>query len=182
MLLRGQDRMKAAADHHRRPAPAYTPGQKVWLSTKDLPLHFHSRKLAPSYVKSRHKNFLYSEQWQLAEVFMARRVPSRLLTPWPGDAEKSGWLLGRFCFGGRTHMKAAADHHHTPTPAYTPGQKVWLSTKDLPLHVHSRKLAPRFVGPFPISKIINPVSFQLKLPRSLRVHPTFHALAKSSLS
>ncbi|KAI3361614.1 hypothetical protein L3Q82_001931 [Scortum barcoo] len=29
MLLRGQDRMKAAADRHRRPAPAYTPGQKV---------------------------------------------------------------------------------------------------------------------------------------------------------
>ncbi|KAI3376080.1 hypothetical protein L3Q82_016612 [Scortum barcoo] len=38
--------MKAAADCHPRPAPAYTPGQKVWLSTKDLPLHFHSRKLA----------------------------------------------------------------------------------------------------------------------------------------
>ncbi|KAI3375519.1 hypothetical protein L3Q82_003847 [Scortum barcoo] len=29
MLLRGQDDMKAAADRHRRPAPAYTPGQKV---------------------------------------------------------------------------------------------------------------------------------------------------------
>ncbi|KAI3353030.1 hypothetical protein L3Q82_019603, partial [Scortum barcoo] len=49
-------------------------------------------------------------------------------------------------------MKTAADRHRRPAPVYTPGQKVWLSTKDLPLHVHTRKLAPR----------------------SLRVHPTFH--------
>ncbi|KAI3357960.1 hypothetical protein L3Q82_002952 [Scortum barcoo] len=48
MLQKGQARMKAAADRGRRPAPAYQPGQKVWLSTKDLPLHVHSRKLAPS--------------------------------------------------------------------------------------------------------------------------------------
>ncbi|KAI3363739.1 hypothetical protein L3Q82_001203 [Scortum barcoo] len=71
-------------------------------------------------------------------------------------------------------MKTAADHHRHPVPVYTPGQKVWLSTKDLPLHVDTRKLAPRFVGHFPVSKVINPVSVQLKLPRSLRVDPTFH--------
>jgi len=71
-------------------------------------------------------------------------------------------------------MKSAADRHRRAAPLYRPGQKAWLSTKDLPLHVHSKKLAPRFVGPFPISRVINPVSVHLKLPRSLRVHPTFH--------
>ena len=70
--------------------------------------------------------------------------------------------------------KAAADRKRTPAPPYRTGQRVWLSTKNLPLRVESKKLAPRFVGPFPITKVINPVSVQLKLPRSMRVHPTFH--------
>ena len=71
-------------------------------------------------------------------------------------------------------MKAAADRSLRAAPVYRTGQRVWLSTKDLPLHVHSRKLASRFVGPFPIENIINPVAVRLRLPRSLKVHPTFH--------
>ncbi|KAI3359497.1 hypothetical protein L3Q82_013906 [Scortum barcoo] len=32
----------------------------------------------------------------------------------------------------------------------------------------------KFIGPFQIQRIINPVAIRLKLPRSMRVHPTFH--------
>lgn len=59
---------------------------------------------------------------------------------------------------------------------------VWLSTSDLPLHLHSQKLAPRLMDPFPIAKVINPAS--VKRLRSLKVHPNFHIirlnLAKNS--
>ena len=70
--------------------------------------------------------------------------------------------------------KTAADRKRSAAPKYAEGQRVWLSTRNLPLRIESRKLAPRFVGPFPVSKVINPVSVRLRLPRSMRVHPMFH--------
>ncbi|XP_045884590.1 uncharacterized protein LOC123956412 isoform X2 [Micropterus dolomieu] len=57
---------------------------------------------------------------------------------------------------------------------YTAGQRVWLATRDIPLRVESLRLAPHFIGPFPVSKVINPVALRLKLPRTMRIHPTFH--------
>ncbi len=63
---------------------------------------------------------------------------------------------------GRT--KAAADRRRSSPPTYVCGQRVWLSTKDLPLRSPSRKLAPRFIGPYCITKVVNPVAIRLKLP------------------
>ena len=51
---------------------------------------------------------------------------------------------------------------------------MWLSYRDLPLQVGSLKLAPRFVGPFLVERVVNPSAVCLKLTASLPVHPMFH--------
>lgn len=54
------------------------------------------------------------------------------------------------------------------------GDKVWLSSINLRLSCPSRKLDPRFVGPFEIKKEVNPLAFELALPASYKIHPVFH--------
>ncbi len=71
-------------------------------------------------------------------------------------------------------QKLQADRHRRPNPEYTPGQWVYLSTRDLRLKLPCRNLSPRDVGPFKIIKQITPVSFRLALPANYRIPPTFH--------
>ncbi len=71
-------------------------------------------------------------------------------------------------------QRMAADVRRSASPEYQPGQKVWLSTRDIKLRLPCRKLSPRFVGPFTILEQINPVTYKLQLPPHYRIHPTFH--------
>uniref|UniRef100_A0A8C5MLT5 Uncharacterized protein n=1 Tax=Leptobrachium leishanense TaxID=445787 RepID=A0A8C5MLT5_9ANUR len=70
--------------------------------------------------------------------------------------------------------KKFADRHIRPGPSYVPGQRVWLSTRHIKLWVPSHKLAPRFIGPYRVLRRINPVSYALDLPKSLRIPNSFH--------
>ncbi len=36
------------------------------------------------------------------------------------------------------------------------------------------KLAPKRYGPFPITKVLGPVTYQLRLPEQWNIHPVFH--------
>jgi len=45
------------------------------------------------------------------------------------------------------HTRHLVDRRRFPSPTYCPGQKVWLPSRDLPLHVKSSKLAPASLSP-----------------------------------
>ena len=67
-----------------------------------------------------------------------------------------------------------ANRRRIPAPEYTVGQPVFLSAKNLPVPGTSKKLAPRFIGPYPIESVMNPVTVRLTLPPHFRIHPVFH--------
>ena len=51
---------------------------------------------------------------------------------------------------------------------------VMLSTVNLRSKGRSAKLLPRFIGPYKIIEVINPVAYRVDLPSSLRLHNVFH--------
>ncbi|KAG1943781.1 retrotransposable element [Pimephales promelas] len=89
--------------------------------------------------------------------------------------ERTWWRVRSALCRYRAQTVRAANKRRTKSPRYCRGQRVWLSTLNLPLKTTSRKLTPRFIGPFRIAQIISPVAVRLVLPRYLRrVHPVFH--------
>lgn len=48
-----------------------------------------------------------------------------------------------------------ADRKRSPAPLYALDQKVWLSARDIPLKSISKKLSPRFIGPYEVERVIS---------------------------
>lgn len=107
--------------------------------------------------------------------------------PWSGEPPEvsavNDWFQRSEAVWNQVHVhlqhainggKEQAVHHRCPSPNCTPGQWVWLSTRDLRLRLPCKKLNPSYVGPFKFLRQINTVSFHLELPATYRISPTFH--------
>ncbi|GLI62700.1 hypothetical protein VaNZ11_005377 [Volvox africanus] len=58
---------------------------------------------------------------------------------------------------------------------FSVGQMVLLSTKNLrSLADGSRKLLPRWIGPYSVVCMVGNVAVELSLPSDMNIHPTFH--------
>ena len=68
--------------------------------------------------------------------------------------------------------------------SFSVGDQVSLKSKHLGIHtLPSKKLFPLWLGPFTVSKVVNPVAYQLELPHSWNAHNVFHvSLLKPYLS
>lgn len=72
--------------------------------------------------------------------------------------------------------KVQADKKRVDHKPFQVGDQVYLSTKYLKLRLPCRKLGPKYLGPFTITRVINPITVALKLPPLLgKIHPVFHS-------
>ena len=55
------------------------------------------------------------------------------------------------------------------------GDKVWLEARNLKQSIINPKFAPKREGPFTIMKVLSPIVYQLRLPKTWKIHPVFHA-------
>ena len=77
-----------------------------------------------------------------------------------------------------SHERAAAAmamHKGGKPVTFQKGDKVLLEAMNLKLSYPYQKLAPKQEGPFPITEVLGPVTFKLKLPKKWKVYPVFHA-------
>jgi hypothetical protein len=51
---------------------------------------------------------------------------------------------------------------------------VWLSTRNLPLRIGTKKLAPIYSGPYRVTSVVSAVAYKLALPSDWNIHNVFH--------
>lgn len=75
-------------------------------------------------------------------------------------------------------QKLQGDRFRSPVP-FSVGDMVLLSTENISVAAHSnrpsKKLEPRYIGPFKIIERVNENAFRLELPPTMKQHPVFNA-------
>ena len=84
-------------------------------------------------------------------------------------------LARKLLIAAQQRQKALVDQKRTER-SFSVGDKVLLSTKYLRLkHSEtSRKLLPKYVGPFEVVQVVGPVAYKLNMNPRWRIHPVFH--------
>ena len=71
-------------------------------------------------------------------------------------------------------MSKYANQDHIEPPPFQVGNRVYVRTDHIRTNRIARKLAEQKIGPFPIISQPSAMSFTLRLPSTIRIHPVFH--------
>ena len=94
-------------------------------------------------------------------------------------------FLSRMCAVSKCALRNLEHTQHTMVQSYNSkhrdvsfsvGEYVFLDNYHVPRAqlCQPHKLAPRWLGPFEVLQCCGPVSYRLKLPVGIRMHPVFH--------
>jgi transposase InsO family protein len=67
-----------------------------------------------------------------------------------------------------------ANKGRSPAYNYKVGDKVYLNGRNIKTQRPSKKLDWKFLGRYPIKKVVSPYAYELDLPENMKMHPTFH--------
>ena len=72
-------------------------------------------------------------------------------------------------------QQVMAAHTQQKFTLFKKGDKVWLEVQNLKHSITNLKFAPKWEGPFVITKVLFSITYQLHLPKTWKIHPIFHA-------
>ena len=136
-----------------------------------------------STMEFTHNSWWHSDwQWTPFELIMGTSplaIPTTFEhTKFPSVEEWIQQLTKDWEEAMATHKLAwwcMAEWHKNKFSGFKLDQLVWLDTWNLKTKYH-KKMAPKCEGPFWISEILGPVTYQLELPLTWRIHNIFHAV------
>jgi hypothetical protein len=84
-------------------------------------------------------------------------------------------LLHTNMLSAQAAQEGFANASRSPAPAYRVGDMVLLSSRNINSARPTKKFDQKYLGPFRVEEVVNPVSYRLKLPHELQlIHDTFH--------
>ncbi|TPX36089.1 hypothetical protein SeLEV6574_g08094, partial [Synchytrium endobioticum] len=70
--------------------------------------------------------------------------------------------------------KKNADRHRTTEVEFKVGEEVLVSTKNVRTQRPTKKLEMTWMGPYRIRRKLSNVTYEVALPKNIRIHPVFH--------
>lgn len=83
-------------------------------------------------------------------------------------------FLGTELISCQDKYAQSTNNSPTPAPAVQVSDQVFISTQNIRTTRTSHKLYWKGIGPFLIKKIVSLYSYEVTLPASVKLHPTFH--------
>ena len=72
-------------------------------------------------------------------------------------------------------MRRIADRQKNTFTPFKKGDQVWLDTRNIKT-TNKPKIGPQREGPFVISEVLGPLTYQLELPSTWQIRNVFHAV------